>query len=305
MVQKVLNTYLPDVSAPGSLSIGVGLNSNSVYRLLETEDVRKILRPRKSFTHKGSYGHVLVVAGQEQTMGAAILCSMACLYAGAGLTTAAIPSSGLTALNTALPEVMYLDRSALSGLEKLDKYSAVAIGPGLGTSAEAIGLLEKVLTLHRSVVLDADALNILAKEPALFNHLPAGCILTPHVKEFDQLFGEHTTWFHRIQTAREKARQYKIVILLKNQYTFVIDAESNVYINPTGNPAMAQGGMGDVLTGIVAACLAEGYHGREAAILASYVHGKSGDQLATDRFVVTATQVAKHLPYAFKGIVRS
>jgi hydroxyethylthiazole kinase-like uncharacterized protein yjeF len=304
MNQKVLNTYLPDVSAPGSLSIGVGLNSNSVYRLLETEDIKKTLRPRKSFTHKGSYGHVLIVAGQEQTMGAAILCATACLYAGAGLTTASIPTAGLTALNTALPEVMYLDRAALLAMDKLDKYTAVAIGPGLGTSAQAVSLVEKILSTQRSIVFDADALNILAKEPALFKNIPAGSILTPHVKEFDHLFGEHTTWFHRIQTAREIARQYKIVILLKNQYTFIIDADSNVYINPTGNPAMAQGGMGDVLTGIVAACLAEGYHEREAAYLASYLHGKSGDQLAAERFVVTASQVAKHLPFAFKDIVR-
>jgi ADP-dependent NAD(P)H-hydrate dehydratase len=304
MIQKVLNTYLPDSSAPGSLSIGVGLNSNSVYRLLETEDIKKILRPRKSFTHKGSYGHVLVVAGQEQTMGAAILCASASLYAGAGLTTAAIPKTGLTALNTALPEVMYLDRSALLSMDKLDKYSALAIGPGLGTSAEAAELLEKVLLLHRFLVLDADGLNILAKESAILKLLPAGSILTPHVKEFDHLFGEHTNWFHRIQTAREKAKQFGIVILLKNQYTFIIDAESNVYINSTGNPAMAQGGMGDVLTGIVAAFLAEGYHQKDAAILASYVHGKSGDQLAVERFVVTASQVAKNLPFAIKDIAK-
>lgn len=238
-------------------------------------------------------------------MGAAILCATASLYAGAGLTTAAIPATGLTALNTAIPEVMYLNRSELQSMVKLDKYSAVAIGPGLSTSTEALELLEKVLRLHRSLVLDADALNILAKEPELFNLLPAGSILTPHVKEFDHLFGEHTTWFHRIQTAREKARQYKIVILLKNQYTFIVDAESNVYINPTGNPAMAQGGMGDVLTGIVAACLAEGYQPKDAAILGSYVHGKSGDQLAKERFVVTASQVTKHLPFVFKEIVKS
>ena len=305
MIQKVLNTYLPDASAPGSLSIGVGMNSNSVYRLVEAEDIRKTLRPRKSFTHKGSYGHVLIVAGQEQTMGAALLCATASLYSGAGLTTASIPTSGLTALNASLPEVMYLDRSALRDMDKMGKYTAVAIGPGLGTSEDAKSLIEKVLRLQASAVLDADALNVMAKSPELFNLLPAGTILTPHVKEFDQLFGEHTTWFHRIQTAREKARQYRIVILLKNQYTFIIDEESTVYINPTGNPAMAQGGMGDVLTGVITACLAEGYHQREAAILGSYVHGKSGDELAAQRFVVTASQVAKHLPFVFKEIVKS
>jgi hydroxyethylthiazole kinase-like uncharacterized protein yjeF len=208
MMQKVLNSYLPDVSAPASLAIGVGIASNSVYRLIESEDIKRTLRPRKSFTHKGSYGHVLVVAGQEQTMGAALLCATACLYAGAGLTTAAIPEAGLTALNTSLPEVMYLNRKSLLDADKLDKYNAIAVGPGLGTSPETYELLRKVLTLHRSTVIDADALNLLAKHPDLIELLPVGSILTPHVKEFDHLFGEHKTWFHRIQTAREPVYFY-------------------------------------------------------------------------------------------------
>jgi ADP-dependent NAD(P)H-hydrate dehydratase len=278
MMQKVLNSYLPDVSAPASLAIGVGIASNSVYRLIESEDIKRTLRPRKSFTHKGSYGHVLVVAGQQQTMGAALLCATACLYAGAGLTTAAIPEAGLTALNTSLPEVMYLNRKSLLDADKLDKYNAIAVGPGLGTSPETYELLRKVLTLHRSTVIDADALNLLAKHPDLIELLPVGSILTPHVKEFDHLFGEHT---------------------------FIFDELSNVYINSTGSPAMAQGGMGDILTGIVAACLAEGYSQKEAAILGSYIHGRSGDELAAQRFVVTASQVARHFPFVFKEILKS
>jgi ADP-dependent NAD(P)H-hydrate dehydratase len=305
MMQNVLNTYLPDLSAPGSLSVGIGMNSNSVYKVVGSDDIKRILKPRKAFSHKGTYGHVLIVAGQEQTMGAALLCATASLYTGAGLTTASIPVHGLTALNTALPEVMYLDRGYLLKLEKLDKYKVVAIGPGLGTSPDAKELVTKILNEHRSIVLDADALNLLAKDPALLKQLPAGSILTPHVKEFDQLFGEHTTWFHRIQTAREQARKYRIVIVLKNQYTFIVDEESNVYINTSGNPAMAQGGMGDVLTGTIAACLAEGYFTKEAAILGTYIHGKSGDELAEQRFVVTASQVAKHLPFILKSLVKS
>jgi NAD(P)H-hydrate epimerase len=304
MVPKGLNAYLPDVSAPGSLSVGEGMSSTAVYKLIGVADVKKILKPRKSFTHKGTYGHVLVIAGQERTMGAALLCATACLYSGAGLTTAAIPGTGLNALNATLPEVMYLDRGDLMKAPDLDKYNAIAVGPGLGTSEESINLVIKILGLERSAVLDADALNILAKHPDLLMLLPRGCILTPHVKEFDHLFGDHKTWFHRIQTAREKAKQYGIVIILKNQYTFTIDEQSNVYINSTGNPAMAQGGMGDILTGIVAACLAEGYHETEAAILASHIHGRSGDELALQRFVVTASQVAKHLPFVFRELLK-
>jgi hydroxyethylthiazole kinase-like uncharacterized protein yjeF len=301
MQNIVLNSLLPDNSAPGVIAVGEGMSSTSVYKMISAPDIKRLLKPRKPFSHKGTFGHALLIAGQEQTMGAALLSATGCLYTGAGLTTVCIPASGLSALNTALPEVMYLSRAALSEKEDLDKFNSIAIGPGLGQQESSKAILKQVFSMKLATVIDADAINILAKDPELFKQIPAGSILTPHVKEFDGLFGVHRSWFLRLQSARDAAKKYQIIILLKNEYTFIIDQKSNVFINPTGNAAMAQGGMGDVLTGIVASLIAQGYTGADAAVIASYIHGSSGDDLAGTRFCVTASQVAKHIPQVIKS----
>jgi ADP-dependent NAD(P)H-hydrate dehydratase / NAD(P)H-hydrate epimerase len=249
---------------------------------LESDDIRAIIKPRRAFTHKGTYGHALIIAGSEETMGAALLCAHACLHAGAGLTTACIPKEGLTALNSALPEVMALTRREDEAEPAIvfEKYQAIAIGPGLGKEEAQVQLLKYILDGgSASLVLDADALNILAVHPEWLNILPPKTILTPHLKEFDRLFGEHQSWWERLETARQKAAAYQIIIVLKNQYTFIILPDDKVVINPTGNPAMAVGGMGDVLTGIIAGLLAQGYKPEKAALAACYLHGKAGDLL--------------------------
>jgi len=304
MQHRTLGAFLQDNSAPGAIVVAEGMSSSAVYKLVMAQDIKRLFKPRKSFTHKGTYGHALIIAGQEQTMGAALLSATGCLYAGAGLTTACIPATGLTALNTALPEVMYVSREAILDPGKLDKFNIIAIGPGLGQDDDAKAILTRLFAHNKPLVIDADAINLLAKDPDLFKQIPKGSVLTPHVKEFDGLFGEHHAWFHRIQIAREAAKKYQIAILLKNEFSFVIDQNSNVFINPTGNSAMAQGGMGDVLTGIVAAFMAQGYALAEATVLACYVHGNSGDELAQTRFCVTASAVAKHVPYILKGLLK-
>ncbi len=162
----------------------------------------------------------------------------------------------------------------------LTNYSSIAVGPGLGTDDESFQLVRSIL-IHQDkpIVLDADALNILAAKPELFKHLPAMSILTPHMKEFDRMFGHHNSWWDRLETARQKSLEFNIIILLKNQYSFIVLPGGKVLINPTGNAAMAIGGMGDVLTGMIAAFLAQGYPSEEAAIIACYIHGKAGDEL--------------------------
>lgn len=265
------------------------------FYLLEEKDVAKILKPRRLFSHKGTYGHALIIAGNADTMGAALLTSMACLHSGAGLTTACIPASGLSALNTSLPEVMALPRDEYTRIDDQSKYQAVAIGPGLGVTTENERLLESLIVDNRPLVIDADALNLLAERQDLIEKLPQQSILTPHMKEFDRLFGEHNSWWERLQTALAQAKRLKIVILLKNQFTFICSAEGKIYINPTGHPAMAQGGMGDVLTGIVAGFVAQKYPPLEAAILGCFIHGKAGAELAERHFVVPASIVAKEI----------
>ncbi|QIL42624.1 NAD(P)H-hydrate dehydratase [Pedobacter sp. HDW13] len=278
-------------------------HQDTEFYLTEEKDIQKILKKRKLFSHKGTYGHALIIAGNTNTMGAALLASMACLHSGAGLTTTCVPESGLTALNTTLPEIMALPRVEYMRIEHLAKYQTIAIGPGLGVDAENERLLESLIMANRELIIDADALNILAERPDLTKKLAKNSILTPHVKEFDRLFGEHNTWWDRVQTAREQARLLQIVIILKNQYTFVCLPTGKVHINPTGNPAMAQGGMGDVLTGIISALVAQKYTAADAAIAGCYIHGQTGDDLAKEQFVVTASQLALNIAKEIKVLI--
>ena len=265
----------------------IGLDENFIqsqpgdWLLIEESDVCNILKVRENFSHKGSYGHALIISGSTETMGAALLCADACLHSGAGLTTACIPTSGLTALNTRSPEIMAITRdSQTPGLIDFEKYQAIAIGPGLGTEKAAETLLWLVLKNFKSpLVIDADGLNILAKNPECLMSVPKNSILTPHVKEFDRLFGEHGTWWERLETARKKAAELQLIILLKNRYSFIVLPTGEIWINITGNPAMASGGSGDVLTGMIAAFLTQGYKPEEAATLGCYLHGKCGDVL--------------------------
>jgi len=275
-----------------------GQKSN--WKLTDKNDVENILKKRKNFSHKGTYGHVLMVAGNITTMGAALLSASACLHAGAGLTTVCLPQSGLIALNATLPEVMALPRSQDLTPEILERFNVIAIGSGLGVDEEEI--LTKVIHLNKPLVIDADALTMLSKRRDLLDQLPVESILTPHMKEFDRIFGNHEYWWDRVETARKEAMARQLIIVLKNQYTFICLTTGEVRINQTGNPAMASGGMGDVLTGIIAALLAQSYTAQEAVILATYLHGKAGDQLAKENFVVTASQVAAEIPKVMKKL---
>ncbi|WP_316816342.1 NAD(P)H-hydrate dehydratase [Pedobacter nyackensis] len=305
-----LSDFLPDSDASSKLQVvdegldklGAGTES-SPYKLIESTDINVILKPRKPFSHKGTYGHALIIAGDVKTMGAALLCASGCVYGGSGLTTVSIPETGLTALNTVLPEAMYLERSHLINIKSLKKYNAIAIGPGLGKLFEAASIVEELVVMKVPIVADADALNILSKRQDLLLHLAKNSILTPHCKEFDTLFGKHKNWWDRLQTARSMAKKLGSVIVLKNQYTFIIDQEGDVFINPSGNAAMSQGGMGDVLAGLIAAYVAHGYSAKAAAILGCYFHGKAGDELALNHYNITASQLAVQIPVTVKGFL--
>jgi len=249
------------------------------WKLIEEKDLKGLIKTRKPFSHKGSYGHALIIAGNTRTMGAALLCADACLHSGAGLTTACIPEQGMSALNAYAPEVMTLPRSELASEVNSGKFNSIAIGPGLGTNANATELVKQALDFNIPMLIDADALNILAANPALLHKIPEQTIICPHMKEFDRLFGASANWWDRVALAQRKAKELNLIIILKNQYTFIALPDGEILINPTGNPAMAVGGMGDVLSGMIAAFLAQGYPAKESALLATYIHGKTGDVL--------------------------
>lgn len=295
-MKRKLNDFLPDASAPATVTAICGIRQAGDFKLVTAADIQLLFRRRELFSHKGTYGHALIIAGASQTMGAALLCAMGCLHAGAGLTTAAIPEAGLTALNTLLPEVMYVSKTDLEKTDAFKKYDAIAIGPGIGQAKETLGLLKTLYQQQIAVVADADALNLMAGNNNWQANVVANSILTPHMNEFDRLFGAHKSWWERLQTAVVKAKAMNCVIVLKNQFTFIADQEGLVYVNPTGNPAMAQGGMGDVLTGIITAYVAQGYSPKDAALLGCYFHGSAGDELAKVSFTTSAGKVAIQLP---------
>jgi len=275
-------------------------NADTPYFLVEERDAHQLLKLRKRFSNKGTYGHALIIAGKDETMGAALLASSACAHAGAGLTTACIPQSGLVALNSSMPEVMALLRreDKLPDI-KWDKYSTIGVGPGLGKEPETLKLLKAICKNYsRPIVVDADALNVLAENKALLKKLPAGSIITPHMKEFDRLFGEHTSWWQRLQTAKAKANELNIYIILKNTYTITATPDERLYFNSTGNAAMASGGMGDVLTGVITSLLAQQYTPQDACLLGVYIHGKAGDELALPNrlYAVLPTNIIARLP---------
>lgn len=306
--QPKINFLLPE-SAPHIKcweAVNIGLNEyfirglESPYQYLEEKDIRSKLKPRHRFSNKGTYGHALIIAGQAKTMGAALLSSAGCAYAGAGLTTACVPESGLIALNTYQPEVMAIVRKE-NELPEIDweKFSTIGIGPGLGKDDNALKLVTAVFENYKKpLVIDADALNLLSENPQLWDNVPAGSIVTPHMKEFDRLFGDHANWWQRLQTAMENAQKRNINIILKNDYTLVATPEGKVYFNSTSNAAMATGGMGDVLTGIVTSLLAQKNSSADACIIGVYIHGKAGDELALPNRmnVIMPGRLAQQLP---------
>jgi NAD(P)H-hydrate epimerase len=273
----------------------------SPYKLIEKEDIACRLVKRAAFGHKGTYGHALIVAGSPETMGAALLSAEASLYAGAGLTTACIPQEGLTALNSRTPEVMALIRNDVRELEiKSEKYNSLGIGPGLGTGAISLKLLTTVMrTYHKPIVFDADALNLIADNYELVQLIPEGSVLTPHMKEFDRLFGEHKSWWDRLESGRDRAATLGCTIVLKNRYTMIFLPDGTCLFNPTGSPSMATGGMGDVLTGIITSFIAQGYKPEDAALLGVYIHGAVGEH--TPDYVIPASDLLRKLPAKIAG----
>jgi yjeF C-terminal region, hydroxyethylthiazole kinase-related/yjeF N-terminal region len=255
------------------------------YELVDFNFIKQLYKPRNAFSHKGSFGHALIIAGSYGKMGAAVLSTRACLRSGVGLVSAHVPSCGVTILQTAAPEAMCrVDRNE-KVITKLDydvtSYSAVGVGPGIGTDSATTAFLHHLLVAYpKPLVLDADALNILSEHSEWWPLLPPHSILTPHPKEFARLFEENKDDLARIETALQQARTKNLVIVLKGHRTFIATPSGKGYFNTSGNAGMATGGSGDVLTGIITGLLAQGYSSSEAAILGVYIHGMAGDQAA-------------------------
>mgnify|MGYP006382680339 FL=1 len=250
--------------------------------IIDKEIIQSIYKPRNKFAHKGNFGHALLIAGSYGKMGAAVLSAKACLRSGVGLLTSHIPKCGYAILQSTVPEAMVvsdLNTELISKVETdIEKYSAIGIGPGIGTEATTKLMLKELLTsCKKAVVLDADALNIISEVKELMQLIPEGSILTPHPKEFERLFGKSNNDFERIQLAVDKAVKLKCIIVLKGHHTVITTPSGTTYFNNTGNAGMATAGSGDVLTGIITGLMAQGYASVEATKLGVYLHGLAGD----------------------------
>ena len=272
------------------------------------DDVLPLMKPRAKHAHKGTFGRALLVAGSKGMAGASVLAARAALRSGVGLLTVHVPSCNNPVVQAAVPEAMTsIDSSECCFSAAIDtgRYTAVGVGPGLGQSKESeAALLNLIDNCAAPMVLDADALNIMARNPKYMQRLPQGSVITPHVGEFKRLFGETDSSYVRLQAAQAYAMTFGVTIVLKGAYTVIVTQLGTMHFNSTGNPGMATGGCGDVLTGCILSLLAQGYAAPDAARLAVYVHGLAGNIAAKEKGVtaLVAGDIVDSLPCAWRSL---
>lgn len=314
--------------------LDIGLNkefSNSQatsYSYITQHTIELIIKARNKFSHKGTYGHALVAAGSYGKIGAAILAVKAALRSGAGLVSTLVPDCGYEIMQTTCPEAMVLiqptgdawkakdelfnvevkksrDTLSIGYLHQVDlsKFSAIGIGPGIGTGKDSAVFVEEILKRYgKPMVIDADALTIIAEHDKLKSLIPKGSILTPHPGEFKRLVGEWADDLDKIGKQIAFASKHQVVVILKGAHTSITTPEGYVYFNSTGNPGMAKGGSGDVLTGVLTSLLAQGYTPARAAAIGVYIHGVAGDMAAEQlsQTGIAAGDIIAQLAKAFK-----
>jgi len=298
-------------------TVDIGLHPEAIkktqtpYYLTSVEMIRKSLPQRSKFSHKGNYGHALLIAGSYGKMGAAVLASSACMRSGAGLLTTHVPRCGYSIMQVAFPEAMCVvdpDEEYFTQVPALEKYTAIGVGPGIETHEKTAEALKKMLSQVKvPLVLDADALNLVSMDKELLPSIPENSILTPHPGEFRRLFGETANSWDRLQLLIEKAVLFQLIIILKGAFTAIALPSGKVYFNPTGNPGMATGGSGDALTGIILGLLAQGLSPADAAISGVYLHGLAGDHAASAKSepATIASDIINFIGTAYRAINNS
>ena len=311
-----LAQILPDTQEyVGELEVlDIGLDAEALctteteFQIIEKDEVVPLLKKRNPYGHKGTFGSALLVAGQagEQSMaGTAVLAAKACLRSGVGKVTLRTPSGNRSVLHTCLPEaILSIDphETYFSQAIEADNFTAVGIGPGIGTRHEtAVAFIEQVRHSRKPLLIDADGINILSQHKAWMKQIPADTILTPHPQEFRRLGTQSIDPYSTLMEAKELAKKQELYIVLKGHYTAICTPAGKVFFNPTGNHGMATAGSGDVLTGIITALLAQQYRPLDACLLGVYLHGLAGDIAATETCTesLIASDIIQALPKAF------
>jgi NAD(P)H-hydrate epimerase len=264
--------------------------------------ISKLLPKRKPATHKGDYGRVMIVAGSPGMTGAAVLASRGALRSGAGLTYLAVPKELVNFVDPMTPEVITLPFEKIKNI----KADVVAAGPGLGVSARTRRIISSLISLPSSLVIDADGLNIIAKDLNLLKRIKEKIILTPHPGEISRLINKSIQYVqkNRVKVAKEAAKRFGCIMVLKGHRTVVAAPSGKTFVNPTGNPGMASGGVGDVLTGMIAGLAGQGMSLWNAAVAGVYLHGLAGDLAAKEKgeYAMIASDLVDKIPYAIQKI---
>lgn len=285
------------------VSIGLDLafekNIDTTDFFVTLESIRPLIKIRPKFSHKGTYGHALIVGGSEGKFGALVLATKAALKSGAGLISATSSTNIGAWFHVAIPEAMTVE---LNNIPK--NITAIAIGPGLGTYNESLLSLKTILTLNLPTVIDADAINLLALNKELVATLPPKTILTPHPKEFERLFGEFENWQIQTEFIKTWCKKHRNIIILKGAHTCIGLPNGEIYFNTSGCNGMATAGSGDVLTGIIGGLLAQHYTPENAAIVGVFLHGLAGELFALEvgNEALTASDIISQLGKAFLKI---
>lgn len=284
---KLALLVLPGAELAGeTVVLDIGLSQDfyeeqeSPYFYLETEDLKLFYRDRSKHSYKGTYGHVFHLCGSEDKMGAALIAAEASLRAGAGLLTCSIPQSGFNAFNSRLPEAMLEDRTQFNN-QNLSRYQAILIGPGLGLGGPSAALLKQCIQDYGGpLVIDADALRILADSKTWLSFMPEGSILTPHIGELKALLGRKELGLDYLEASADFARKYRVYLLVKNSISALISPSGKIYFSDFGHPSLAKGGSGDLLAGLIAGFRAMSYAPFPAMALACYVQGEAARMAA-------------------------
>ncbi len=290
------------------------------WEMLDAEGIKKILKLRQANSHKGTYGHVFVLAGSVGKTGAAAMASLGAMRAGAGLVTLGIPKSLNSIMARKLTEVMTLllggSSSGVLGYEAVESImpfirdkKVMVLGPGLTASEPVTRLIIRLISESKiPLVIDADAVNCLAKDVGILKRVKAPIVITPHPGEMARLVGltAKDVQEDRIGVASRFAMKNKIIVVLKGARTIIAEPSGRIFINPTGNPGMATAGTGDVLAGMIGGLIAQGYSPIDAANMAAYLHGMAGDEVAKKKGQIgmMATDILDVLPELIAQIVR-
>jgi ADP-dependent NAD(P)H-hydrate dehydratase / NAD(P)H-hydrate epimerase len=301
--------YVPEFEI---MDIGLNLKAiddqNSTYHYVTKNDIKSLLKPRNKFSHKGTYGHALLLAGSSGKSGAALISAKACLRSGAGLLTVHSTQQTLTALLSFLPEAMSeADENPEYITEVIhpENYTAIGFGPGVGTHEDTQHVLKKILQYYTGkLLIDADGLNILSENKTWLSFLPANTVLTPHPKEFERLTEKQNDSFEQLLAAKHFAMKHNCIVALKGAHTAIMMPEGNVFFNSSGNAGLAKGGSGDGLTGIILGLLTRGYNEPQSVLIGSFLHGYAADICAKEMSLesILITDVIETLGKAFEAL---